>query len=65
MLHLKQNAELNEAFANGATFIENVQAYQIPQYQIFTPFYQRAPNPQLTSQSSNGNEDLVNLIFVK
>jgi hypothetical protein len=47
-----------------ATFtLENGQTYQLPQYQIFTPIYQRAPNANqqnnIIINQQNGTDELV------
>ena len=59
----KQGNELNDA--TGATFtLDNGQTYQIPQFQIYTPIYQRAPNANLNISQTNGSSDeLVCALF--
>lgn len=59
---------MSEAAANGgATFtLDNGQTYQIPQFQIYTPIFQRAPNANLNISQANGsNEELVERIIQK
>ena len=49
--------------------LENGQTYQLPQYQIFTPIYQRAPNANqqnniMLNQQNGTSDELVCLSFL-
>ena len=49
--------------------LENGQTYQLPQYQIFTPIYQRAPNANqqnniMLNQQNGTTDELVCLGFI-
>jgi hypothetical protein len=67
-----QSANANASAAGSTTTaaitLDNGQTYQIPQFQIYTPIYQRAHNAQqnnlILNQANGAGDEIVCLFFV-